>query len=96
MDIRNNFDGLKSLLGVETAATTSRPARTRTVAESALGSDHATLSTAATEFSQAVGEEDVRPEKVVAVQAALAAGTYTVPASAVASKIVDAMLNGHK
>lgn len=96
MDIRNNFDGLKSLLGIETAATASRPARTQTVSDSALGSDRATLSTAATEFSQAAREEDVRPEKVAAVQAALAAGTYNVPAAAVASRVVDAMLNGHK
>jgi anti-sigma28 factor (negative regulator of flagellin synthesis) len=34
----------------------------------------------------------VRTEKVTAVQAALAAGNYNVPASAVASKVVDAML----
>lgn len=96
MDIRNNFDGLKSLLGVETAVAASRPARTQTVADSALGSDHATLSTAAAEFSQAAREEDVRPEKVAAVQAALAADTYNVSASEVASKLVDAMLNGRK
>jgi anti-sigma28 factor (negative regulator of flagellin synthesis) len=34
----------------------------------------------------------VRPEKVAGIQAALAAGTYNVPASAVAAKLVDAML----
>jgi anti-sigma28 factor (negative regulator of flagellin synthesis) len=32
-------------------------------------------------------------EKVAAVQAAIAAGNYSVPASAVAGKVVDAMLS---
>ena len=47
-------------------------------------------------MSQAASGEDVRTEKVAAVQAALAAGTYNVPASAVASKMVDAMLSGDR
>jgi anti-sigma28 factor (negative regulator of flagellin synthesis) len=38
----------------------------------------------------------VRTDKVAAVQAALAAGTYDVPASAVASKVVDSMLGGEQ
>jgi anti-sigma28 factor (negative regulator of flagellin synthesis) len=38
----------------------------------------------------------VRAEKVAAVQAALAAGTYDVSASAVASKLVDAMIGGQE
>ena len=97
MDIRNNLDGLKSLLGVETAAgAPGRPTRTQQTADSALGSDRATLSSAASEISQVAREEGVRPEKVAAVKAALAAGTYNVPASAVASKVVDAMLGGQK
>jgi anti-sigma28 factor (negative regulator of flagellin synthesis) len=33
-------------------------------------------------------------EKVTSIQAALASGTYNVPASAVASKMVDAMMGG--
>ena len=45
-------------------------------------------------MAQAVSGDGVRMEKVAAIQAALAAGTYDVPASAVASKLVDAMLGG--
>lgn len=41
-------------------------------------------------------EGRVRMEKVAPVQAALAAGTYNVPARAVAAKMVDAMLAGER
>ena len=59
-----------------------------------LSGDHATLSTAGTEVPQTAPDSDVRADKVAAVQAALAAGRYNVPASAVAAKVVDAMLGG--
>ncbi len=94
MDIRNNVDGLKTLLGVsspEPAKVT--PARNEgTPAASGLAGDHATLSSAGAEVSQASTGSDVRMQKVAAVQAALAAGTYSVPASAVAGKVIDSML----
>ncbi len=92
MDIRNNLDGLKSLLGVNPAAPSAPQSKSDAMAGSAFDSDRATLSSAGSEASQTVSEEGVRTEKVATVQAALAAGTYNVPASAVASKIVDAML----
>jgi anti-sigma28 factor (negative regulator of flagellin synthesis) len=38
----------------------------------------------------------VRTDKVAGIQAALAAGSYNVPASAVASKMVDSMLGGNE
>jgi negative regulator of flagellin synthesis FlgM len=97
MDIRNSLDGLKSLLGVNAPASPATGAtRNATTGASALGSDCATLSTAGSEVSLTAGEEGVRSDKVAAVQAAMAAGTYNVPASAVASKVVDAMLSGGK
>lgn len=97
MDIRNSLDGLKSLLGVEPATpATARPAQSRRVETDALSGDRATLSNAGSEVSQAVREDGVRAEKVASVQAALAAGTYSVPAAAVAVKVVDAMLGGQK
>jgi flagellar biosynthesis anti-sigma factor FlgM len=97
MDTRNNLDGLKSLLGVESSApATGRPSRNSRAEESALGSDRATLSSAASEVSQAAREEVVRTEKVASIQAALAAGTYKVPSAAVAAKVIDAMLGGQR
>lgn len=94
MDIRNGVEGLKTLLGVtSTAPAQEQKAKSGLAAGSKpLGGDHATLSSAGTEVSQTVAGSGVRADKVAAVQAALAAGTYRVPALAVAGKVVDAML----
>jgi len=95
MDIRNSLDGLRSLLGVnptpQPAAGTKSNA---TTGGSVMGSDRATLSSAGSDLLQTAGEDGVRMDKVTGVQAALAAGTYDVPPSAVASRLVDAMLGG--
>jgi negative regulator of flagellin synthesis FlgM len=93
MDIRNSLDGLKSLLGVtQPSATPAQPKSTPATTTSALNSDRATVSSAGSEVSNALGDSDVRMDKVAGVQAALAAGTYNVPPSAVASKMVDSMM----
>jgi flagellar biosynthesis anti-sigma factor FlgM len=93
MDIRSSLDGLKALLGVTPAAPApQRPWSGQAAEESSLSSDSATLSSAGSEVAQSAGEDGVRADKVASVQAALSAGTYEVPASKVATKIVDAML----
>jgi negative regulator of flagellin synthesis FlgM len=95
MDIRNGLDGLKSLLGVnETSVSAATPKQTPAATGGALGNDRATLSSAGSEVANALSDSDVRTDRVAAVQTALAAGTYNVPASAVASKLVDSMLAG--
>lgn len=98
MDIQNNVDGLKTLLGVSsTSSERMLPVRKEpTPGADALTSDQATLSNTGSEVSQTISGSDVRKEKVAAVQAAIATGTYQIPASAVAGKVVDAMLGaGH-
>jgi negative regulator of flagellin synthesis FlgM len=93
MDIRSSLDGLKSLLGVAQpppATNQSKPASVAT--PSALSSDSATLSSAGSQVALTASDSDVRMDKVANIQAALASGTYNVPASAVASKMVDSML----
>lgn len=95
MDIRSGLDGLKSLLGVSPATQQgAQPVRSSgTAKETASASaDRATLSSAGSEVAQAAADGGVRMDKVSSIQAALAAGTYSVPASAVASRMVDAML----
>jgi len=95
MDIRSGLDGLKSLLGV-TPATQSGAQSVRSGSAAretaAAASDRATLSSAGSEVAQAAADGGVRMDKVASIQAALASGTYSIPASAVASRMVDAML----
>jgi negative regulator of flagellin synthesis FlgM len=92
MDIRNSLDGLKSLLGVTEPSVAQAQAKNNPPSTGALNSDRATVSSAGSEVANALVDTGVRTDKVAAVQAALAAGTYNVAASAVASKLVDSML----
>jgi negative regulator of flagellin synthesis FlgM len=95
MDIRTSLDGLKSLLGVTPPETaTTQPKSNPATTGSGLTSDRATFSSAGSEVSLTAAEPEVRADKVASIQAAIAAGTYNVPASAVASKVVDAMMGG--
>jgi negative regulator of flagellin synthesis FlgM len=97
MDIRNSFDGLKSLLGVVPPTPAATQAKSNAPAVgSALASDQATLSSAGSEVSLTASEPGVRMDKVAGIQAALAAGSYNVPASAVASSVVNSMLAGEQ
>jgi flagellar biosynthesis anti-sigma factor FlgM len=91
MDIRSGLDGLKTILGV-TPAAPDRIKGGQTAERSSLNNDSATVSSAASEVALTAGEGSVRSDKVAAVQAALSAGTYEVPASAVASRVIDSML----
>jgi negative regulator of flagellin synthesis FlgM len=96
VDIRSSLDGLKGLLGVTappTPSTQSKPSAT--APPSALTSDRATFSSAGSQVAQTASDTDVRMDKVSSIQAALASGTYNVPPSAVASKMVEAMLGNH-
>ncbi len=93
MDIRSSLDGLRTLLGVDPAAPAAVQGKSAPPSSAGgLTNDRATLSSAGSEISDAASGEGVRMDKVTAVQQALAAGTYDVPASAVATKLIDAML----
>jgi flagellar biosynthesis anti-sigma factor FlgM len=98
MDIRSSLDGLKTLLGVTSPAGAAgqRPRAGAASEGSALTTDRATLSSAGSEVAQSAMDEGVRTGRVAEIQAALQAGTYHVPASAVAAKMVDAMLESGK
>jgi negative regulator of flagellin synthesis FlgM len=96
MDIRSSLDGLKSLLGVTTPTPAAPQPRSNSAVGGGLGSDQATFSRAGSEVSLTSAEPGVRTDKVASIQAALAAGTYNVPPSAVASKVVDSMLGGEQ
>ena len=93
MDIRSGFEGLKSILGVsQPAPAPSQPKGNVATGGSGLGSDQATFSNAANAVSLGAADSGVRTDKVAQIQAALAAGTYSVSPGALASKMVDSML----
>ena len=97
MDIRNGLDGLRSILEATQAAPAAAAQKSiSTAAGDFLGADQATLSNAGSKVSLAASEAGVRADKVAAIQTALAAGIYHVPASAVASRLVDAMLGAER
>lgn len=77
-----------------TVVAVPRPKSGGAAAGSALDSERATLSHGAGDVSQPAINECVRLEKVAAIRAALAAGTYSVPEAAVASKLVESMMSG--
>ena len=54
--------------------------------------DQAKLSPASEMIAQAMGDSDVRLSKVEALQKAIADGTYSVPSSDVAGKIIQSLL----
>jgi|GEM_PF-1663516 len=95
MNVRNDMEGLKSLLGVQSQTVSSSAASHASQAgtsETSLGADEATVSSAGTTVSQAASASDVRMDKVTSVKSAIDSGTYNVPSSAVASKVVDSLL----
>lgn len=93
MNVNNNLQGLQQLLSNQ-EVTRSETAQPGSIAAGAVSSsaDEATLSSAASVAAQTAPDADVRMDKVTAVQQALAAGTYSVPAGQVAGKMIDAML----
>ena len=60
---------------------------------SAISGDRTSLSSASGLVAQALSGSDVRTDKVAALQQSIAAGTYGVSASDVASKVMDFLLN---
>ena len=98
MDIRSSLNGLKSLLGVTAPATpaTQKPRGSAASEGNLLTADSATLSSAGSEVAQTAEAGDVRLAKVAEIRSVLQSGTYAVPSSAVAAKMVDAMLERGK
>ena len=74
----------------ETATTT--PATSASAAPTAQKADQASLSATSSVISQALSSDDVRTEKVAALQQAIAAGSYNVSSSDVADKLIQSVL----
>ena len=92
MNVRNGIESLSQIL-TSPVAPVAVASRSGSAAPSQTpGADTAQLSAAATEVSQTTSVSDVRLDKVASIQTALQAGTYRVPASAVAQKVIGALL----
>lgn len=96
MNIRNGFGDLQQILtGNSTGkvASTGQPEKTAAGARPAsLEGDQAHVSLAANLATEAAGLPEVRAEKVAAIQAALADGSYRVEPEKVAAKLISHLL----
>lgn len=92
MNVNNNLQGLQQLLGSQDVTQAAGRTSASKVPDAKAGGDEATLSAAASVAAAAAPDSDVRMAKVTAIQQAVASGTYSVPASEVAAKMIDSML----
>ncbi len=96
MNVRNNLEGLTQVVpaaGETGAAAQAKANATRTPA---LSQDQASVSSAASRIANSASDADVRLEKVASIQSAIQSGTYQVPASAVAQKLITSLLAPEK
>ena len=92
MNMNNNLQGLQQLFSSPELTQPATKAGASQATEGKTGADQATLSSAASAASAVGPDSDVRMEKVAAIQQALVSGTYNVPASEVAGKMMDHMM----
>lgn len=92
MNVQNNLQGLQQLFSNREVTPPSGKAGGAQAAGTNAGTDQTTLSSAASAASSVAPDSDVRMGKVAAIQQALVNGTYNVPASEVAGKMIDQML----
>lgn len=96
MSITNGIGNLQQAIGTvatEAAKPVSGEAKAKSAAQSVSEqADHAELSAAGSLISKGLDGSDVRMEKVQALQQAIASGSYQVPSSEVANKLIDSMM----
>jgi flagellar biosynthesis anti-sigma factor FlgM len=109
MNVSNNLENLTQIFESQTPATTAKSGVSATIQKENIqnegvlsqsvvqpNSDRAQVSATAAQVAQSATAPDVRLDKVAAIQSALQAGTYTVPASAVAQKVISSLLTTDK
>lgn len=93
MNIRTDLQPIQPVAGESPVAALNKAATSGEIGVS-VGNDQAHLSAAASLASHAASLSDVRSGKVASVQAAMAAGTYSVSSSDVAQSLMNYMLGG--
>ena len=92
MNVNNDLQGLQQLFSAGEVTKTQAAGSSDSTAQTSEPADNATLSAEASLAAQVAPDADVRMDKVAQVQQALTAGTYNVPSSEVAGKMMDQML----
>jgi flagellar biosynthesis anti-sigma factor FlgM len=96
MSFGSSIGDVKQALTPLAPVSEAQTARTGTTSHAPSGAapqaDEASLSSTGGLIAQALGTSDVRTAKVEAVRSAISDGSYNVPSSAVAGKIIDSML----
>jgi flagellar biosynthesis anti-sigma factor FlgM len=95
MNVRNGIENLGQILTPAGTGGVSSPASAGKSSGESLGTDQARVSVTAGQLAQSAAGSDVRLDKVSSIQQAIQAGTYNVPASAVAQKVLTSMLAQH-
>jgi negative regulator of flagellin synthesis FlgM len=98
MNISNNVSTQRSEANTVSSASESKAvsqaatAAANTKAANTKAADHANISSASGAISAALNASDVRQDKVGPIKAAIDAGTYSVPSSAVADKVISSLI----
>lgn len=99
MTYSNGLGSLQNLMGTVAASDTKRTDAVATTAKSAttaasvtVGVDQTKISSTSGLLGQALSGPDARMPKVLALSAAIAAGTYQVSSQDVAGKMIDSLL----
>jgi flagellar biosynthesis anti-sigma factor FlgM len=92
MNIGNGIDNLSKLFPSAVATGSSASAPAGKFQSEGLGGDEAKLSVAGGQVAQSAAGSDVRMDKVSSIQNDIQSGSYNIPASAVAQKVLNSML----
>lgn len=97
MNIRNDLQPIQPVSGdTQVSAAEKVPSASTASPAAAAGGDRADLSAAASLSSHAASLPDVRSEKVQSIQAAIAAGNYSVNSTDVAQSLMGHMLGSQQ
>jgi len=92
MNVRNDLQPIQPIAGDNHVSAVDKPSVSASPSSSAVSTDQAHLSGAASLISHAASLSDVRAEKVQSIQAAIANGSYSISSSDVAQSLMNHML----
>jgi len=91
MNVLNGIESVGKIFPSEAASSSPVKQSDLNTQSKELPADQSSVSTAASQVALSANEPEVRLNKVASIQSALQAGTYQVPASDVAEKLIQTM-----